>query len=175
MGGPAHAYIDPVRDDAPRTFVGYKDFADFAAAQLAQIAQSAGVSYETLSADFGPVNPPVALRTPAPPANGARRALVVVHYTPFAPRLAATPASDPARWAAFSGPTPLQALRRILDRVEWSAHGVEAVANLQGEVALYRRRPETSPAIISQGLSLVEVQDALAALRASSARAGGAQ
>jgi hypothetical protein len=112
----------------------------------------------------------VAVRTPSPAApnpaaNADRRELVLVHYTPFAPRLAATPASDPARWAAFSGPTPSQAVRRILDRVEWSAHGVEAIANHQGEVVLYRHRPETSPAIVSQGLTLAEVQAALAQLQ----------
>lgn len=119
-----------------------------------------------LALDHEPADaaPPVAVRTlPRPP--GDRRPLVVIHYTAFAPRLAHTPSSSPACWATFSGCTPVQAVRRVLERIEADAGRVLAIANRQGEVLLYSHRPETAAAIINQGLTLDDVQTALIEIR----------
>lgn len=112
-------------------------------------------------------------------ASGARMRTVGVHLTPFWSGAERLPIHSPRRWATFYGVTPNRVVRSALRKLDLSPRTAGAAETVPGDVeltapirpelvGLVSGEPERVPlAIFYDGLTLRELQDALAQLSAA--------
>lgn len=124
--------------------------------------RAGGAAVQTLYADR-----PSAAPDPRPAAPRRGR-YVVIHLTPFAPRIpAAARMTDPCRWMRLGDPTPAQAMARLAERLARPASRLRLRGNAQGEVEVHDGAPDEPLALIVEGLTADEAREALDALQRS--------
>lgn len=104
-----------------------------------------------------------------PPAS--RRCNVDIHLTTFAPRiLPDAPLSHPDRWMVLSGPTPVQAVRKLAERLDRTPAQltfrlaalceVEVLDAQQMRAAAAKGQAGDVLAIITDGLACAQAEEA---------------
>jgi hypothetical protein len=94
---------------------------------------------------------------------------ILIHLTPFAPRiLPDAPIPHPSRWMSLHGPTPVQTVRKLSDRLERPLDRLSfRMAASPGEVEVIDPAAPTDVlAIVVDGLGCADLQAAHAAANA---------
>lgn len=112
---------------------------------------------------------PDAAAEASPAAYKRDRRAILIHLTPHARAIPPDARiTAPCRWMRFCGADALQAMRRLVERLDEPAWDLRLEASAQGEVEVHPAGVVHCPlALIVEGLTLAEAEKALDALARS--------
>ena len=138
---------------------------------------AAPVTPDSLPAEMALAFGPTGSIGPGAPRGGPDRRKILVHLTPFAPRILPDAGlTHPSRWASYHGVTPIQAVARLAERLERKPARLafRLAGDAQDVEAFDPSVPADILAILTEGISCAEAEAAREALIRQPGQAGAA-